>query len=290
MIHPIRVVDGLCVRPSASSEPADSDPCAARQGIVEHRLHIPFLILTDVRNFEYKLTIRLEGFRGRVDQLDAWKEGLFQVQDEAAQVVSHILAPQPGERVLDLCAGLGGKTTHLARWIGERGRVIALDMSHRRLISLCQNIRRLGTDRIVPMVGDASRSLASLFRLPFDRVLVDAPCSGLGVLSRHPDGKWNRTEGDIIRLAGLQKKILSQAGSVVKRGGRILYVTCTLSREENEEVVAHFLEGHKPFRLEDIRDHIPPWGRPLTDGNGFLKTYPHRHGMDGFFAALLTSK
>ncbi len=231
--------------------------------------------------------VRLEDFRGRVDQDKAFQEGLFQVQDEAAQLTSILVSPAAGETVLDLCAGYGGKTTHLAELMGDRGQVIALDRNRTRLVSLLTNAVRLGIGSVVPVAADASRDLSSLFRVRFDRIVVDAPCSGLGVISRHPDGKWNKTEQDIPRLAQLQKKILSSACSVLRSGGTLLYVTCTLSREENEEVVEACLAGNKGMVLEDLRDQAPPWARDVIDDRGFLRTFPHLHGMDGFFGALM---
>ena len=230
--------------------------------------------------------IHLEDFRGRIDRLDCFREGLFQVQDEAAQITSHLLAPQPGETVLDLCAGLGGKTTHLVELMEGKGRVLALDISPGRLVTLIGNSRRLGMTSIDPLVANASGPLESLFRRRFDRVLVDAPCSGLGVISRHPDGKWSKSKEDIRRMAALQQAILTRAVSLVKRDGRVLYVTCTLSKAENEGVVDRCLAKNQGLALLDLRRCAPAWAADLIDDRGFLRTFPHVHDMDGFFAAL----
>jgi len=124
----------------------------------------------------------------------------------------------------------------------------------------------------------------------FDRIVVDAPCSGLGVISRHPDGKWNKKEEDLPRLSQLQKAILNSSCSLLRRGGTLLYVTCTLSREENEEVVEACLAGRKDMALEDLKDQAPLWAKDLIDDRGFLRTLPHLHGMDGFFGALMRKK
>jgi 16S rRNA (cytosine967-C5)-methyltransferase len=234
--------------------------------------------------------IVVKGLRGRPNELSSFKEGLFQVQDQAAQITSHLLAPQPGENILDICAGLGGKSTHLAELMGDQGQVLALDISHRRLISLGRNSLRLGIGRITNLVADASTSLTSLFRGNFDKIMVDAPCSGFGVISRHPDGKWNRSEADINRLALLQKGILSGAASLLRSGGKMLYVTCTISKEENEEVVQDCLSRHRDVSLVNMKDHVPEWGLELIDDLGYLRTFPHVHHMDGFFAALFTKK
>jgi 16S rRNA (cytosine967-C5)-methyltransferase len=234
--------------------------------------------------------VRLENFRGRVDQGKTFRDGLFQVQDEAAQLTSLLLSPAAGERVLDLCAGYGGKTTHLAELMGDKGKVIALDTNCTRLVSLATNAARLGIRSAAAVAADASEDLSCLFRVRFDRIVVDAPCSGLGVISRHPDGKWNKKEEDIPRLAQLQKAILSGGCSLLVRGGTLLYVTCTLSREENEEVVEACLAENKDMALVDLRDQAPLWARDLIDDRGFLRTFPHRHHMDGFFGALMRKR
>jgi 16S rRNA (cytosine967-C5)-methyltransferase len=231
--------------------------------------------------------VRLEDFRGKIDQAKSFRNGLFQVQDEAAQLTSIFLAPVAGESVLDLCAGYGGKTTHLAELMGDKGRVIALDMNYTRLVNLAANAVRLGIRSAVTVTADASGDLSSLFRVPFDRIVVDAPCSGLGVISRHPDGKWNKEEEDIPRLAKLQKAILKSGCSLLRRGGTLLYVTCTLSKEENEEVVDDCLAGNNLMTLVDLKNRAPKWAKDLIDDRGFLRTFPHIHHMDGFFGALL---
>lgn len=230
--------------------------------------------------------IEVEDLKGPVNQHDSFTEGLFQVQDEAAQVCSYLLHPGSGESILDLCAGLGGKSTHLAQLMGNNGRITSLDINHRRLIDLAKSSHRLGIDCIQPVLADAGNDPASLFRCSFEKILMDGPCSGLGVLSRHPDGKWARDENDIRRLSQLQKEFLDRTVPLLRGGGRLLYVTCTISREENEDVVNAFLRDNRGMFLEDLKEHIPGWGLDLIDDEGFLKTYPHIHGMDGFFGAL----
>ncbi len=233
-------------------------------------------------------SVILEGFKGRVTELNAFKSGLFQVQDQAAIIMSHLIAPRPGDTMLDICAGLGGKSTHMAALNGGKGNIIAVDINRRRLMTLVYNARRLGIYNIRPVVADASRSLSSAFNVQFDKVILDAPCSGLGTISRHPDIKWNRDEGDIIRLSFMQKTIMNETARVVKKGGRILYVTCTISKEENEDVVEDFLAKNSEMSLENLKRHVPEWGIDLIDDHGFFRTFPHIHHMDGFFGALFT--
>ena len=234
--------------------------------------------------------IKIEGLKGPINQLSTFKEGQFQVQGEAAQICSHLLFPRSGESFLDLCAGLGGKSTHLAEIMECKGNILALDINHSRLVRLFQSSRRLGIKCIQPIVADAGSHISSLFRYSFDKILIDGPCSGLGVISRHPDGKWARDENDIKRLARIQKNILNKAAPLLQKGGKMLYVTCTISREENEDVVSDFLEHNKGMALENLNDHAPKWGLDLIDDEGFLRTFPHIHGMDGFFGALFIKR
>jgi 16S rRNA (cytosine967-C5)-methyltransferase len=232
--------------------------------------------------------IRIEGLRGRPDELASFKHGLFQVQDEAAQIASHLLAPQPKEAILDLCAGLGGKTTHLAELTQDKAHLLALDISHQRLISLARTSERLGIQGITSAVADVSRSLSGLLRAEFDKILLDAPCSGWGVVSRHPDGKWSRNEKDIERLSQIQGRMLDEAVTLLRSGGRLLYVTCTLLKEENQEVVNAVLGRHQDLSFLNLKNHAPEWCQDLIDEQGFFRTFPHMHNMDGFFAALFT--
>jgi 16S rRNA (cytosine967-C5)-methyltransferase len=172
----------------------------------------------------------------------------------------------------------------------DRGRVIALDRDARRLLSLEINRIRLGIKNVFPLTADATQEISSLFRTLFDAILVDAPCSGLGVLSRHPDAKWNKSEADLRRLADLQQTIISRAIPLLRTGGKLLYVVCTISKEENEEVVRQSLERHREIVLDDLSEEAPEWARSLIDEEGFFRTFPHKHGMDGFFAALFRKK
>jgi 16S rRNA (cytosine967-C5)-methyltransferase len=227
----------------------------------------------------------LAGSRGRVDSLDTFKKGLFQVQDQAAQIVSRLISVQPEDEVLDVCSGLGGKATHLAELMGGKGRVICVDNDRNKLVKAMENAERLGLDILTPVVADALL-LSSLPERKFSRIMLDAPCSGLGVISRHPDIKWNRKADDIPRLSAMQKKLINTAAAMLQKGGELLYVVCAISREENEEVARAFLEANSDISLVNLKDRVPEWCFNLIDDRGFYKTYPHVHKMDGFFAAL----
>ena len=230
--------------------------------------------------------VTLEGLKGPVHRLRAFKEGLFQVQGEAAQIGSYLLSPRPGDSVLDVCAGLGGKSTHLAAIMEDKGFILALDKTRSRLISLLQSSIRLGTGSVKPVVADARGSLTTFLKHPFDKILLDGPCSGLGVISKNPDIKLTKRVGDIKRLARLQTTILNQAVHLLKREGKMLYLTCTISKDENEGVVEGFLEANGEMALENLKSTIPEWGLDLIDDSGFFRTLPHIHGMEGFFGAL----
>ena len=228
----------------------------------------------------------IRGLGGPIQEMEAFRRGLFQVQGEAAQICSHLISPKPGESILDLCAGLGGKSTHMAELMGNEGRIVALDKNHGRLVKLARSSRRLGITSVEPIVGNAGDSLRNIFRRSFDKILMDGPCSNLGTISRHPDAKWTRDEADIKRLAILQKAILNGSPALLQTGGCLLYVTCTISKDENEGVVNDFLKNNREMTLENLKDHIPEWGIELIDEKGFFRTFPHIHKMDGFFGAL----
>jgi 16S rRNA (cytosine967-C5)-methyltransferase len=219
--------------------------------------------------------------------LTSWsifQEGWLQVQDEASQLVSYIVAPRPGERILDVCAAPGGKATHLAQLMGNQGEIVAIDVSSGKLTLLRENCRRLGISIVKALNCDA-RSPLPFSDGSFDRVLVDAPCTGLGTLRRHPDAKWRVEADDITRLQKLQGQILAQAAPLVKQGGFLVYSTCTTTGEENEGVIESFLATQEGFRLEDISSYLPTGCDRLIDEKGYFRTFPHCHGIDGFFAA-----
>jgi 16S rRNA (cytosine967-C5)-methyltransferase len=221
--------------------------------------------------------------------LSAWdllQEGWLQVQDEAAQLITSILDPRHGERVLDVCAAPGGKTTHLASVMADQGEIVAVDVSPARLGLVEENCCRLGISIVKAMSLDATCPLPFPAAC-FDRVLVDAPCTGLGTLRRNPEGKWRVLESDIPRLQKLQRAILAQAAPLVRQGGVLVYSTCTMTPEENEGVIEAFLSAQEGFDREGISPFLPPGCDELTDHHGYYRTVPHCQGMDGFFAARL---
>ncbi len=220
---------------------------------------------------------------GDLRRLPAHAAGLFQVQDESGGLAVRLLDPKQGETIVDLCCAPGGKTTYIAQIVGAGGRVIACDTSPHRLRRVEENRRRLGLGQ-VRLVGMDGRSPG--VDLAADRVLVDAPCSGLGTIARRPDLRWRRKAEDMDRLRGEQLALLEGGAGLVKPGGVLVYSTCTIEPEENEEIVAAFCGRHPGFRLEKPGD----WPGDLAgvlDGAGRIATLPSTHGVDGSFAARL---
>jgi 16S rRNA (cytosine967-C5)-methyltransferase len=209
------------------------------------------------------------------------------VQDQAAQFISLLLAPQPGETVLDACAAPGGKATHLAELMRNQGTVTALELDASRIAKIRENGRRLGTTIIAPAQGDASKYHAGVF----DRVLIDAPCSGLGVLRRHPDGRWNKTERTVLEHTVLQRRILENCAVLLKPGGTLVYATCTTEPEENDDIIAWFLSGPgSSFRVDDPRPFLPQAAAALVDAEGRFRTFPQAPEMDGFFGVRMVKR
>jgi len=227
------------------------------------------------------------GRRGNPGSLPGFLAGRFSVQDEASQLVVGLLDPQPGERVLDVCAAPGGKATAIAERVGKTGSVLALDRNPRRLELVRRAARRLQLGRIECAVRDGTRELGELApEGGFDRVLVDAPCSGLGTLRRNPDARWRVRPGDPAKLAELQRHLLRRAAGVLRPDGVLVYSTCTLLPEENEAVVEAFLRDAPQFVMASAHE-APEEVRELMQADGTLRCWPHRHDTDGFFAARL---
>jgi len=223
---------------------------------------------------------------------DIKEAGLCIEQDEASQMVAMLLAPKPGESVLDACAAPGLKTTHIAQMMNNKGSIIAVDRYAGRLKALNEIADRLNISIIKAICGDSEKGdfLRSKARGPFDAILVDAPCSGLGVLGRTPDIKLHRSLEDIKTISETQKKLLHNLIGFLKPGGRLVYSVCSLEPEETTEIVKWFLDNHDEIRLEDAATVLPENCWPLVDKEGFLHTLPHRDKMDGFFAARFRRK
>ena len=221
-----------------------------------------------------------------ISELPFIKEGFYIIQDEASQLVTSILDPKPGERILDACAAPGGKTTHMAQKIENRGEIFALDINRGKLDSIEEMANRLGIRIVRTFKGDATKSLPLPDGLKLDRVLADVPCSGFGTLRKNPDLKWRRGEKDIHRLEELQLSILRNLSTYVKEGGLLVYSTCTIFHEENEDVVEKFLSGHPEFQV-DRMDKVLQNKFHSFINNGYLKTFPPKDEMDGFFVARL---
>jgi 16S rRNA (cytosine967-C5)-methyltransferase len=210
-------------------------------------------------------------------------EGLCVVQDESAGLVVRLLDPGPEEDVLDCCAAPGGKSLYAAGRMENRGRVVSLDINRQRVKLITKAAERLAVSIVDAQTVDATK-LPSEFHQSFDRVLVDAPCSGLGVLSKRADLRWRISEADLVELAALQEQLLSQAASAVKPGGVLVYSTCTIEPDENVAQVERFLTSNPDFSVEDARTYLPA---EVVSEAGFMSTLPHIHSMDGAFAARL---
>jgi len=221
---------------------------------------------------------------GAVENLPGFSAGLFQVQGEASQLVAFLLSPLPGERILDACAAPGGKSTHVAELMKDQGELVAIDKSAPGIERIRQNVNRLGLKSLHLVCADIGEKLPTLTAGYFDRVLVDAPCSGLGTLRSHPEIKWQRNESDIQRLSRLQAKILRRVVAYLKPGGVLVYATCTLSRAENEQNIEFFLAEHPEFELQEAARYLPIQASRMVRDK-FYQALPQRDHTDGFFAA-----
>lgn len=213
-------------------------------------------------------------------EIPGYNEGDWYVQGEGAMWASRLLDPKPGETVLDVGAAPGGKTTHLAQLMGDQGRIVAVDCNSARLELVKSNCRRLGIHTVETLTADATEPLS----VEADRVLLDAPCSGFGLLARKPDIRWHQTPAEVAELPALQLKMLDAVSRSVKPGGELLYSTCTIHKAENECVVREFLAGHSDFALSSIQGMIP---EKWEADQGMIQLMPHVHGVEGFFIARL---
>jgi 16S rRNA (cytosine967-C5)-methyltransferase len=231
--------------------------------------------------------LHLRSIRTDLSSLGQYKRGEFQVQDEASQLIGHLLQPQPEERVLDACAGFGGKSTHLAQLMDNYGEVIAVDNQGWKLARLVENSERLQISCIKPLEADVLELEPAAIECAFDRILLDAPCTGLGALRRNPDVKWRVKPKDFHRLHRVQKRMLKNIAPLLKPGGVLVYATCTMSSEENDQTVQAFLLEHANYQMESARPYLPSACAGAVNREGALQTWPHKHGVDGFFAVRL---
>lgn len=220
----------------------------------------------------------------RIIDSDEFKSGLFTIQDESSMLVGEVLNPQEGSLVLDMCSAPGGKATHIAQLMNNKGRIIARDIYDHRIKLIEENIKRLGSKIIETELYDALKLDDKLIN-KVDYCLIDAPCSGLGLIRRKPEIKWNRGKSDIEELISLQYQILNTGKNYVKDGGILLYSTCTIYAGENLSIIRSFLENNKNFRLEAITEIDEQFDESRTLKDGFIQLYPHIHGTDGFFIA-----
>lgn len=235
------------------------------------------------KSSKLKEAIYINSHKGSLDKSSFLEQGRITIMDEASMVVSHVVDPQEGELILDCCAAPGSKTLHLATLMKNNGRIIAGDIHEHKINLINENANRLGVSIIEAQQHDAT-NLPECYESKFDRVLVDAPCSGLGILQKKLDMRWRKKEAEVNRLPDLQLQILESAAKTVKADGILVYSTCTINKRENIDVIDTFLKTHKEFSLEDAKPYIP---FPLETKEKTVQLLPHRDHMDGFFIARL---
>lgn len=232
------------------------------------------------------LGIRLRG-KPALQRHPLFLSGKVEVQDEGSQLLGYLVAPGRRDMVVDFCAGAGGKTLLLGALMRSQGRVYAFDVAPRRLDRLKPRLKRSGLSNLHPqLIAGENDPKVKRLQGKIDRVLVDAPCSGLGTLRRNPDLKWRQTPRSVAELSAKQAAILAAAAKLPKPGGRLVYATCSLLPEENQAVVEAFLAGAPEYELIDCAEVLARQGVPLDTGR-YLQLYPHSHGTDGFFAAVM---
>ncbi|NJN73048.1 MAG: 16S rRNA (cytosine(967)-C(5))-methyltransferase [Limnothrix sp. RL_2_0] len=227
--------------------------------------------------------LRLLEKRGMIQDLPGYKEGWWTIQDASAQLVTHLLDPQPGEVIIDACAAPGGKTTHIAEKMEDRGTIWASDKYKARINKIEQNVSRLDISMVRTLIGD-SREYPQ-FRQMADRVLLDVPCSGLGTLHKRPDIRWQQTPQKIAELTQLQGELIAAGSKWVKPGGHMVYATCTINPAENWAIAEKFLADHPNWKIAKPAEDSPAF--PYATEEGWVQVLPHKHNMDGFFMVKL---
>lgn len=231
--------------------------------------------------------ILLNNLKTAIHKMKTFDSGYFQVQDEAAQLISYLLSPRSGEIILDACAGLGGKTGHIAQLMKNKGQLIAIDKDPQKISRLNNEMKRLGVSVVSALVSDLEKPIPNAEVGRFDRILLDAPCSGLGVIRRNPDVKWDTSRQNLKRYQVIQKKFLDRVSHMVKPGGIIVYAVCSIEPEENEIVVTEFLKDNLNFEIFTNFDQLPFDSVSFFAKDKFFRSLSHIHPMDGFFAACL---
>jgi 16S rRNA (cytosine967-C5)-methyltransferase len=234
---------------------------------------------------KFKAGKYLEGYyhiesKINLDRFAPLQKGWIYIQDESAGLAVRLLDPRPGEQIVDLCAAPGGKSIYMAELMKNQGMISAVDVSFKKLEMLNQNCHRLGARCVMPVCADARYFSCK----PVDKVLVDAPCSALGTLGNNPDARWRKQKSDLSRLHLLQLEILSNAANLVKKGGTLVYSTCTMTPDENEQVMGDFLKQNREFGMTDAGNFV---SAETVDSRGWIKTFPHLHKTDGSFACRL---
>jgi len=223
-----------------------------------------------------------------LNQHPMFLDGAVEVQDEGSQLLGMLVEPRRGEMVVDFCAGAGGKTLQMGAAMGSSGRLYAFDVSDKRLANLSPRLKRSGLSNVFPQrIASENDPKVKRLRGKIDRVLVDAPCTGLGTLRRNPDLKTRQTADSIAELNAKQRSILAAAASLVKPGGRLVYGTCSLLAEENEDIVNEFLAAHADFKLVPAGEVLKRQGVEIAGMSDYLRLQPHVHDTDGFFAAVM---
>lgn len=232
----------------------------------------------------------IKSVKGNLIQTEAFKEGLLTIQDESSMLVARTLGLKKGDYVLDACAAPGGKSTHIAEILENTGSVHSLDLHDHKVKLIREQAERLGLSNIHTEALDSRKAHLRFNKEQFDKILVDAPCSGFGVIRRKPDIKYSKSEQDVTRLSEIQLGILSSVAPLLKKGGTLIYSTCTIDHEENGHVVKQFLENHPEFEMDQaITDRLPEKAKPYAE-NGQLQILPHYFGTDGFYIASLRKK
>ncbi len=217
-----------------------------------------------------------------ISNLETFKKGYFQVQDESSMLAAKILDPREGETVIDVCSAPGGKATHMAQLMNNKGTVIARDIYQHKLNLIEQSCSRLGINIVKTEIHDACDFDETLIGKA-DRVLIDAPCSGLGIIRKKPDIKYSRTENELNEITGLQQKILKIASKYLKVGGYMIYSTCTIQPQENLEIVEDFLSKNPDFTLTGFQELMPQNLDIASSAEGYIQLYPNINQTDGFF-------